>query len=1095
MNATVATCRACGEPAELDARFCGGCGRPLDRAAVAPVAAGAAPEAQPRGFAGESSEIKQATVLLADIAGSVALAEQVGPEDWHQVVSTVFAILSGAARRYGGTVGRFTGDGMIALFGAPVAQEDHAVRACNTALYARDALLAYAADLRRGQGLSFTVRIGLDSGPLVATSAVRDGGIEVNAVGEPVVVAERMERLAEPGRVYLTSRTADLVRHLFEIRDRGTFGGRAGTRTLHGYELVGVAAAAGRFDFARGRGMSRFVGRRGEIARLEGALDRAALGQGCVVDIVGEAGVGKSRLCSEFFAECRRRGAPVFEWHGMAHRTSMPYLSYVENLRHALGIEERDSKAAVRRKIDDGLRALDPDIGEHLGAIHDLLGGAAGGGSPPRDPGSQSHAISIVNERLCAALSRRGVTVVAIEDAHWLDAGTAALVQSLRWTISSMRILLVVTIRPRMSIPWREDDGAVRIDLPALSAEPAIELLDDLLGDHPSVASLKQRILARAAGNPFFLEEIVWALADAGILGGERGHFRLDRAPESIPLPGTLKATLGARIDQLPAEQKAVLQIAATIGPEFDAGLLRAVGGSDDSRIAGVLAALSRAGFLDRAGGDEAELYRFAHPLMHEEAYFSQLAETRAATHARIAEALSMVDASRFDARASLLAHHWEIAGDALQAARWYARAAVWVAPRKVAEALVYWRKVRELLDGREDEESLRLAIEARIFILEHGARTGLPGAEAQLVFDEGERLLAGIDDARAQPRLHSALGQVLVFAGEVDRALLHFQRAAELVRGSEDNGLVRDMRATLVFGVFSIGDFRATVRIAEEILSPWPDPRTASQGAYEGRDLWCIILHAMAIVDMGEVDRARAELEFATEAAQRQGSIEVLAMAWSFAPVIAQIAGDDADLALQRASRAVRLAESLESPVTQFLSRWGLGVAHLMRGEWGHAEAVLRNVVGSARDTGLGLQGEAGMLSHLSDAALGRGAAAEATLLAREAIGAGVRRGTRFFECVARLQLVKCLLFSGDAGAWPEIDDELATTCVMIEEQGVTSLRPVATMLRALRLGAGGDAAAASAALALARQDFDAIGARGHATSVGRLIEQGAMP
>lgn len=1087
-------CSACGDALEVAARFCVSCGRPVAASLPPPTSRALDAERERRSSAREpeqpsEAELKQVTVLFADIEGSVALAEQVGAEEWHRVISAIFGILANSARRYGGTVSRFTGDGMMALFGAPRALEDHAARACHAALHARAALLQHAVELRRTQGVSFSVRMGLDSGPVVVSWLPEGGNGTHTAIGQAVVVAERMERLAEPGRICLTEGTRALVGGFFEVKDLGTFRPSGSAERLRAFELCGEGAQRSRLDFARSRGLSRFVGRRSEMDVLERALERTAEGQGRVVEVVGDAGVGKSRLCHEFVSECRRRGHVVLEWHGFALLSGMPYLSFIEDLRKVLDLDPRSSEEEARQRIDDVMRQIDPGIEPHLGALHDLLGVASSGRATAADPGSQAHVLGSLVERVTLALSRLGPAVVLVEDAQWLDRGSARLVESVRWLLSSARILLLLTFRPGHR-PLRPPGGSMEtIALRSLPAEDAEGLVSGLLGGHASTTVLKELILDRAAGNPFFIEEMVWSLADAGVLDGERGRFRLLHPVDRVPLPGTLKATLDARIDQLPAEQKRVLQAAAVIGPEFDAELLRQVVPSDSSRLGIALAALTRGGFIDRSEAEAGDRYRFCHPLMHEEAYFSQIEDARARTHALVAKGLAELDPDMDDSRASLIGHHWENAGEPLQAARWSSRAARWIAPRRTTESLRAWRRVRELSTGLHGDEVAGLRVEACVAILELGSRVGSSIAELEAIFEEGERLARERGDLPALARLLVGLGQVLAFAGECLAAIDLFRHAYEIAKPSADRDFAREIGAALAWGHFSAGNFRDAVRIVEELLVPWPGDVRASLDLARGRDIWMMVIHAMAIVDMGRIDQARRELELAAEAAQRHGAIEALVLAWSFAPVVAQIAGDDGEIALSRAERAVELSESLESPVMSLLARWGLGVAHLLREDWGEASRVLGDVLGQTRELGFGLQGEAGMLAHLADASLGMGDLAAAEAFAREAVEAARRRGTAFFGCVARLGLARVLLASGDAGHLPEVDECIAIAAETVDAEGLVSLRPVLLLLGSMRLLASGDGRAALGSLREAERTFEAIGATGHAARLRAMF------
>ncbi len=1100
-------CSACGGTTEAAAQFCRHCGVAIERVhptgrnrPIAPEAdlegRGDSAQTTPVDAAGNDppqGELKQVTVMFADVQGSVALSEQVDPEDWHGIISRFFSLLAGAARRYGGVVSRFTGDGIMALFGAPVAQEDHAQRACHAAIHAREVLSEYAGELRRARGLSFSVRIGLHSGPVVATWLGDGGSSGFTALGHTVSLAERMERLAEPGRIYVTEDTAGLVGGFFDLVDLGRFDMQGESRPIRVFEVAGRGQQRSRLDFARVRGFSRFVGREAEVGRLEGALEKVLRGEGQTVEIVGPAGVGKSRLCAEFVAEARRRGIPAVEVHGFAHLASMPYLTLIEDLRHLLQIEPQDSDEVAREKISEQILAVDPTLVERLPLVFGMLGVAGPGeGGPSLDPGSQAHVLGECVERAAVAGSARGPVIVLVEDAQWLDPASSALLESLLWTTPSTRILVLLTFRPGHRAPHPPTSRVERIELAPLGERGSSELLHHLLGEHPSVAPLFARILERTQGNPFFTEEIVWSLADAGVLDGERGRFRLTRPVAGVPLPATLQATLGSRIDQLPGEHKRVLQFASVVGLEFDLALLRRVLVGEQPRLATTMTALARAGFVDRSDVDDQDRFRFSHPLMHEEVYFSQLGETRMRSHASVAQALAEIDASQIDARAGLLAHHWENAGEALQAARWMARSAKWVSSRKLAEALRSWRKVADLVDGLPRLDAMELAVEARIAMLECGARTGLSEEDSGAIFAEGELLARRLDDRHRLARLFGARCQVLAFAGDAPGALELGRHALELVEHSGDRDVIRDRRAEVLFGLFAAGQFREVIALAEATLSPWPGDPAVGRLGDDPRDTWILCFHAMAAIDMGRIEEARRELEIVIENSQRIGALEVLCIAWGFSPVVAQISGEGADLALARARRAVHLAERLESPLSSYFSSWGLGLAHLISEDWPEAERLLRASLEGTRGSGVGLLGEAGMLANLAEAVAGRGDLHGALELTREAITIGRQRGAKLFECLALLIFARCRLLVGDEAGGAEVAEAVAAADALIETEGFASMKPLVHVLRAFSVRGDQAVERGIDELRTARRLFVEMGATGSAERIAALLPTG---
>jgi class 3 adenylate cyclase len=542
-TALARSCPRCGHAVGVPAKFCAECGH-----ALAPTIAhevGRDPRTYTPPHLAEKilgsrrtlqGERKQVTVLFADVKGSMELAEGLDPEEWHRILDRFFTILTEGIHRFEGTVNQYTGDGIMALFGAPIAHEDHAQRACWAALHLGDALRRYANELRLTHGLSFAVRMGVNSGEVVVAKIGDDLRMDYTAQGHVVGLAARMEQIAEPGKVYVSEHTARLVSGFFRLADLGPLTVKGVTERLRVFELEGLGTHRTPFDASRARGFSRFVGRDAEIATLEAALARAAAGDGQVVGIVAEAGVGKSRLCYEFVQRCRARGTPVDEAHGVAHGKMVPYLLVLGFLRGYFGIGEQETAQAIREKVAGKLLLLDPALADALPLVFDFLGVP----DPERplpslDPEVRQHRLFEAMKRLTHARSRREPGVSLIEDLHWIDSASEAFVANFIEAVAGTRTLAIVTFRPEYDAAWMRKSYYQRLALPPLGPEAIAELLADRLGNDPSVADLGERIRTRTGGNPFFIEEIVQALVEAGSLAGTKGAYRLVRRWPSSP--------------------------------------------------------------------------------------------------------------------------------------------------------------------------------------------------------------------------------------------------------------------------------------------------------------------------------------------------------------------------------------------------------------------------------------------------------------------------------------------------------------------------------------------------------------------------------
>jgi len=685
--ATTIECPSCAAQNPNGQKFCDACGEPLSsRDAAARTPRSYTPRHLVEKVLNTRSalegERKQVTVLFADLVDSMLLAEKVGAEEWHRILDRFFQILAEEIHRFEGTINQFTGDGVMALFGAPVAHEDHARRACHAALRLTEKLGEYAQTLER-RGVAFAVRMGLNSGDVVVGKIGDDLRMDYTAQGHSVGLAARAQGLAAPGTVCLTAHTAELVEGFFEIRDKGTASVKGATAPVRIFELAGVGPLRTRLDASGARGFSKLVGREGELAWLESILERAGDSHGQVVGVVADAGVGKSRLCLEFVTRCRARGVAVHEAHCPAHGSTIPLLPIRDLFRSYLRLDPGNASASeVQREVGVRLRELDPNFEEAIPLVLDLLGIAP---TAAPDPARASFAdeLPLFLRRFVRLASAREPVVVLLDDAHWIDRASDELVRELVAAVPGTRTLVVANFRPEFRPEWIGGAHYHQLSLAPLNEDASRELLAELLGGDASLGDLPDRIWERTGGNPFFIEEIVRALASAGSLEGPRGGYRLT-TPLSLALPMTVQSLLASRVDRLGERAKHVLQAAAVVGKVFDEPLVEAVTGLGDRDVAAALGALQDAELVHLVTPYPQPQYAFKHPLTLEVAYQSQLGERRARMHAAVAQALESLRADRLGEFASLIAHHWDASGMRFEAARWKHRAALRVSNIKL---------------------------------------------------------------------------------------------------------------------------------------------------------------------------------------------------------------------------------------------------------------------------------------------------------------------------------------------------------------------------------------------------------------------------
>ncbi len=884
-------------------------------------------------------ERKQVTVLFADVKGSMDMAEGQDPEQWRRIMQGFFSILADEVRRFEGTVDKFTGDGIMAVFGAPVAHEDHARRACYAALRMLDDISEYAAELRRKHSLNFSARIGINSGEVVA-GAIGEGDGGYTAVGHTVGLAQRMEALAEPGRAYLTEAAAELAHGYFELEDLGEFEIKGASRPVRVFELAGVGAARSRLDLSRERGFSRFVGRRAEMGVLEEGLERAKSGEGAVVGIVAEPGIGKSRLCHEFAERARGSGIEVFEAQAQAHGRQIPFMPVLQMLRTYFGIADGDPERIVREKIAGRALLLDPELVEELPVLFDFLGVPDPGRPLPKlSAEARQRALQGVVCHLVRAPNRREPIVTVIEDLHWMDEGSAALLGELFDAVEGTKTLVVVNFRPEYTPDWTGPPDYHRISLEPLGPADTAELLRDLAGEDPSLDGLGELIHERTNGNPFFIEEIVRGLAEAGNLEGERGAYRLARPVEDAGVPASVQTVLAARIDRLHPDSKRLLQVASVAGKEFDERALRLTADLTQAAMDPLLCDLTEAGFLY-----ESELYpervlAFRHPLTREVAYGTQLAEQRAMTHAATARALIELNPDRHDELAALVAHHMEEGGETLEAARWSARAAYWTGTSRPHDAQRLWRRVMELVEELdENEETTALAIASRLLQLQFAWRLGMDSEEAERLVSEAEEMATRAGDRHSLAMLGLA---TTARPGVTHKAKVWLTGVAEtnrLADESDDLHLRIAVRAAGAYAFLCAGDFDGFERELDEVLELAGDDRHAGAGIVIGSPVaWAIMGKGLVRREHGRVEEAERLFNSALQIATEEGDPETASWTRSNLALMLAMRGDvEAGIALAR--RNCELTERLGDVFSQSLALANLGAAQLAAEDYADA-------------------------------------------------------------------------------------------------------------------------------------------------------------
>ena len=920
-------CTACGDPLSAScpdcsglnpagARFCARCGRDLE----APTRVRPTGDDTP-GYLAErillsrwalEGERKHVTVLFADLKGSMEILAGRDPEEAEKILNGVLELLMNAVHRYEGTVNQVLGDGIMALFGAPIAQEDHAVRACYAALAMQAAMRKGAAALMAAYGVDVQVRVGINSGEVVVRSIGNDLHMGYTAVGQTTHLAARMEQLAEPGTILVSTETLRLAQGYVDTRSLGARSVKGLAEPVDAYELVGARPSRTRWRTRVALGLAPFVGRQSEMATLAGVLTQLHGSHGHVAAVVGDPGVGKSRLVWEFTREHYAERGRILEAGCAPYGRTTAWRPVRELLENYFELERRDDDATIAASVRARLAAVDPDLLPEAGAFLGLLDAAVEDRAwTALDPDERRHRTRQALTRLLVAQSLRQATVLVVEDLQWIDDESQAFLASLVDQLPASRLLLLVTYRPEYRHGWAR--LAHYVELPVLSLErtSADELVRRLLGDDQSLTSVRRLLVQRTEGNPFFVEESVRTLAESGALSGAPGAYRLARPVSAVQMPATVQGVLAARIDRLPPDEKRLLQTAAVAGRDVSLPLLSAVAALPDETVRRQMASLKAAEFVhERQLFPEIE-YTFKHAVTHEVAYHGLRRERQRVLHARVLEAMESLYASRLPERVDRLAHH-ALLGAVWDKALVYQRqaGARAVARSAHSEAVTCFARALEALRHLpESRERSAQAIDLRLL----RANSLVPIAELGPIVEdlrEAERLAQALDDQARLGRVSSFLSAYFWLVGDQLFSVHHGRRALDVATRLDDVALRVRTNISLGQAYHVLGEYRKA-------------------------------LDALG----SNVDTLQGDL-----LARRFGLVgvaSVLSRAW-MVWCLAELG--DFDLALARGEEAIRIAEAVEHPYSILAAYFGVGGLHLRRGDLPQATSVLERALDLGR-------------------------------------------------------------------------------------------------------------------------------------------------
>jgi class 3 adenylate cyclase/tetratricopeptide (TPR) repeat protein len=914
-------CPGCGAPVTPGKKFCRSCGTSL----TAESSRFESPSSYtPKHLAEKiltsktalEGERKQVTVLFADLKGSMELLADRDPEEARRLLDPVLDRMMEAVHRYEGTVNQVMGDGIMALFGAPLAHEDHAVRACYAALRMQDTLRRYADDTRRSHGVEVQIRVGLNSGEVVVRSVGTDLRMDYTAVGQTTHLAARMEQLAPPGAVRLTGETVRLVEGFVDVRSLGPAPIKGLPNPIEIFELTGVGTARTRLQVAALRGLTRFVGRDAEIEHLRRVLGQADAGRGQLVAVVGEAGVGKSRLTYEFTHSHRVQEWLVLEASSVPYGKASSYLPVIDLLKGYFKVGQRDDHREMRDKVLGRVLGLDRTLEPLLSPLLALLDVPVEDTAWQNlDPPQRRQRTLDAVRRLLLRESQMQPLLVVFEDLHWIDEETQALLDSLAESLASARLLLLVNYRPEYAHRWGNKTMYSQLRLDRLPAESAAEMLSALLGPDPRLAPLTQMLVRR--GNPFFLEETVQTLVETGALEGERGAYRLTRTVDALQVPATVQAILAARIDRLAGEDKRLLQAASVVGKDVPFALLQAIADPPGASLRQALARLQSAEFLYEVRLFPDLEYTFKHALTHEVAYGGVLAERRRALHARLVDTMERLHENRLDEHVEALAHHAFLGEVWDRAVRHLRHAAARAHRQSVSRDAVAHLERALIAVGHWPEGSGSAAEDIDVRLELRNAL--LPLGDNEAIFahlSAAERLAGGIGDERRLGWVLAYLTVSFTAAGDQGEAIARGRRALALGTAAGDEGL--GVMARFFLGLASLcgGALEDAVDLLRQVVATLAGERAAERFGEPGPP----------------AQFARAFL------------------AWSLAEL------GRFDEAVDTGEESLQVAQTIDQPFTLMHGYFGAGIPYLARGDVARAIPPLERGFALCRATGVRL-------------------------------------------------------------------------------------------------------------------------------------------
>jgi len=950
----VRVCAHCGSECLPEDEFCGECGRSLMAEEAAPPIDYSRPQTYTPKFLADKiltarqsleGERKLVTILFADVANYTSMSEKLDPEEVHQIMDGCFKALLDEIHRYEGTIDKFTGDGVMALFGAPVAHEDHAQRACYAALAIQRAMEGYGEKVKRECGVDFKMRVGLNSGPVIVGSVGNDLKMDYTAVGDTVNLASRMQTIAEPGAVLLSEHTYRMARDFFKFQSLGRVPVKGKEEPVEAYKLLQATEVATRIEAAVIRGLTRFVGRGKEMEALQEAFEKARSGSGQVVGVVGEAGVGKSRLLLELRKMLPEGEYTYLQGSCLHYGGSMPYLPFLDILRSYFDIKEGDREFIIKKKMAEKTGQLDEKLKGVLPPLHDILSLKVEDEEYLKlDPPLKRVKIFEAIRDLLVRVSQDTPLVLAVEDLHWIDKTSEEFLDYLIGFLANAHIMLILLYRPEYTHQWGSKSYYCQVGVDQLSLAYSAELVQSILEEGEVVPELRELILNRAAGNPLFMEEFTHTLLENGSIRRKNHEYVLTRKASEIQVPDTIQGVIAARMDRLEENLKRTMQVASVIGRDFAYRILQTITGMREE-LKSYLINLQGLEFIyEKSLFPELE-YIFKHALTQEVAYNSLLLKRRKEIHEKIGKAIEELYHDRLEEFYEMLAYHYSRSDNQEKACHYLRLSSIKVGARNsIIESVRFGKEAIAVLNQMpQTDENKRRGIEMRLLLSGPLIATS-QGSDAQQMMEEGARLAEEVGDDRSLADLYGSLGLSRIIQGDPVRGAEYAEKAFQAAERTGDVVLMATNCYELGQACMVMGAPARIVEVSPRVLDLLEKAhleKRSDLGKYYNFNLYSVITAAygLSLGFLGDMEKGLALCQETCRFAEEVGNVYSVAVVEWLCSLLLLIKGG-AKGAIEHVEKAIRSSEQGQMFTMLWMAPTSLGHAHYLLGELEMARA-----------------------------------------------------------------------------------------------------------------------------------------------------------